>query len=300
VPVPTWQEVLRNQPNEVFRELGYDDNKVAFLSELKDLDPKMVAFLQHWKENNGDVSAYVKELSTDYSKMPAEEVMRHQLRREFGEEVSDRQLELLYQKRVREYNLDSDDELEAEDGRLLLEAETQKYRRELIAEQQKKIFPKPPQKAEPGVDPALQAAEQTYGQYKQRVDTSATVKNLLQSKKIAVGDDGFSYPLQNADAIVKNLTDVLQTYISVGKMTPENITQFSEDFIQDQLLIGVFSQNPRAFLKEHSQHVKSLGAKDVINTIDNVKLPEAGTPSVSEAAPRSAAAAMASGGVIVR
>lgn len=291
--VPSWQEVLRNQqPHDVLKELGYDDSTVAFVKELKEVDPKMIAFFQHWKENNGDVSAYVKELSTDYKAMSAEDVMRHQLQREFPE-ANERTLDLLFQKRVREYNLDSDDAEEAEDGRLLLEAETQKYRKELIAEQEKKLFPKPPQKEEPSVDPALKAAEETFGAYKQKVDASPAAKTLLQNGKIELGDYGFNYPLQNAEGIVKNLTDVLQTYISVGKMTPENIGQFSEDFIQDQLLIGAFSQNPRAFLKEFSQHLKSLGEKEVINTIDNAKLPDNSTPAPSEPQPKTAAEAMA-------
>lgn len=298
--VPTWQEVLRKQqPHDVLKELGYDDNTVDFLRELKGVDPKMVAFFQYWKENNGDVSAYVKELSTDYKAMSAEDVMRHQLQREFPE-ANERTLNLLFQKRVREYNLDSDDPEEAEDGRLLLEAETQKVRRELIAEQEKKLFPKPPQKTEPSVDPALAAAEQTFGAYKQKVDASPAAQSLLKNGKLELGDYGFHYPLPNAEGIVKNLTDVLQTYIAVGKMTPENIGQFSEAFIQDQLLIGAFSQNPKAFLKEFSQHLKSLGEKEVINTIDNVKTPDNSLPAPSETQPRTAAEAMAKSGVIVR
>ena len=41
-PQVTWQEVAQKQPNEVFKALGIDDKVVDFISDLKELDPKMV------------------------------------------------------------------------------------------------------------------------------------------------------------------------------------------------------------------------------------------------------------------
>jgi uncharacterized protein (UPF0210 family) len=67
---PSWQEVLKSQqPNEVFKELGYSDNLVKTLNTIKD-NPQMQAFLEHWA-NNGDTVTYLKEANTDYTKMPA-------------------------------------------------------------------------------------------------------------------------------------------------------------------------------------------------------------------------------------
>ncbi len=61
----TLEEVLKtNQPEQIFKALGFDDDKVALVSELKDIDPKMVGIIQAYKD--GTLGDYVKELSTDY------------------------------------------------------------------------------------------------------------------------------------------------------------------------------------------------------------------------------------------
>lgn len=74
--VLTLEEVLKtNQPDTVLKALGFDDEKVALVQELKDIDPKLVGIIQAWK--SGQLGDYVKELATDYSKMEAEDVMRH-------------------------------------------------------------------------------------------------------------------------------------------------------------------------------------------------------------------------------
>jgi len=83
-PKPTqWQEVLKQQqPDAVLKELGYDDKVIGLLKDAKTLDPKMLAFLDHWK-SKGDVTSYLKELTTDYSKMTPEDVLKQQLQREY-------------------------------------------------------------------------------------------------------------------------------------------------------------------------------------------------------------------------
>lgn len=50
VKQPTWQEVLKSQqPDSVLKELGFDEDKLKFVKEVKELDPKMVAFYRHGK-----------------------------------------------------------------------------------------------------------------------------------------------------------------------------------------------------------------------------------------------------------
>jgi len=50
-----WQDAIKTQsPDEVLRALGFDDKAVSFIKELKEVDPKMVGFLNTWKEK-GDV-----------------------------------------------------------------------------------------------------------------------------------------------------------------------------------------------------------------------------------------------------
>jgi hypothetical protein len=106
---PSWQEVLKQQPeDDVLKTLGLDASVVSLSKELKE-NQQMMAFFQHWK-SNGDVQSYLKELSTDYTKMPAEEVMRHQLKQEYPK-ATPQQIEALYKREVvKAYSLDSEDE----------------------------------------------------------------------------------------------------------------------------------------------------------------------------------------------
>jgi len=91
----SWQEVLKQQqPDTVLKELlGVDDTKLGFIKELQELDPKMVAFLNTWK-SNGDVTAYLREMTTDYSKMSSEDMMRCQLTHQYPE-ASEQAIEAL-------------------------------------------------------------------------------------------------------------------------------------------------------------------------------------------------------------
>src|ERR1700722_4968678 len=166
----TWQEVLKQQqPNAVLKELGYDDHMVNFLAEHKQIDPKMVGFIQHWQKT-GDAGPYLKALSTDYGKMAPEDVMRHQLQMQ-NPELNDKQLETLYKVKVTQrYKLDpvnySADEVE--EGRIELMADVKSIRQALSAEQQNFLLPKPA--AQPaGPDPQVQR-QQEIAVYRQTIE----------------------------------------------------------------------------------------------------------------------------------
>jgi hypothetical protein len=94
-----WQDAVKSQqPDDVLKALGFDEKAISFIKELKDVDPKMVGFLNTWKEK-GNVTEYLSELSKDYTQMPAEEVMRHQLRVDYPK-ASEAQLDVLYKKEI--------------------------------------------------------------------------------------------------------------------------------------------------------------------------------------------------------
>ena len=76
-----WKNIVKNQqPDEIFKELGFDSSVANFMKELKEVDPKMVGFFEYWK-NGGNLKEYFEESSKDFSTMPAEDVMRHQDRK---------------------------------------------------------------------------------------------------------------------------------------------------------------------------------------------------------------------------
>lgn len=137
---PTLQEVLKNhQPDVILKELGFDDSIVAFVKGMKGVDPKMVSFLNHWQQNNGDVTPYLKALTTDYTKMSDEDVMKHQLQQDYPK-ASQAQLDILFEtKIVNAYKLDSDDDDEKAKGKLLLSAEADKFR-DVLEAKKKRLF----------------------------------------------------------------------------------------------------------------------------------------------------------------
>jgi hypothetical protein len=291
-PVPTWQEVLRQQqPDTIFKELGLEADVVGL---AKELTPEMKAFFNHWKAN-GDVTSYLRELSTDYSKMPAEDVMRHQLRQEYPK-ASDQQLNVLFRKEVVEkYNLNSEDETEKQEGVLLLEAKADKYRDDFAAKQKDFLLPPPPKPEVPEqqVDNRQQALEA----YQAEFQNDAYTKNIFANKTVSIGegDEKFNYPIE-PEAIKELLfTDKWAENLSRIETGPDGSKIYKPD-AEKQFLIGAFAANPKGFLTEYAKHFKAIGGKSALAPIENAKLPDASTPSASEAAPDSPAGAMARGG----
>ena len=196
-PAKQWQEVLKEQPDAVLKELGFNEQLVGFINGLKEIDPKMVAFLDHWKNNNGDVSEYLKELTTDYSKMSAEDVMFHQLRQEYPK-ASEAALTALYKKEIiKQYNLDSDDDDERAEGQLLLEAKAEKYRDLLTEKQQGFLLPKPTPPKEKEADPAEVANKAEGERIVKEVNDNPYTQSVRANKFITVGDgeEKFNFPV---------------------------------------------------------------------------------------------------------
>lgn len=283
----TLQEVLRqHQPEAIFKELGYDDQLVNFVNGLKEIDPKMVAFLNTWK-SGGDIQSYLKEMSTDYSEMPAEEVMRHQLRQEYPN-ASEKQLDILYRKEVAEkYNLLSDDETELEEGRLLLEAKADKYRQDFATKQQDFLLPKAPEPKPVAPSQEELQRQKDFEAYQSTVSNHELTKNIIASKQFSLGegDEKFNYPVNPNE-----LTDLL---FDSEKWAS---TLYSEDGtpkVEHQLLVAAVAKYGMQFLNEYANHYKSLGRKAVIDPLENPSPVTPATPPSSQSAPKNPAEAMA-------
>lgn len=293
----SWQEVLKQQQpqhNQVLKEMGYSDKLVELVNELKEVDPKVFGFLSTWK-SGGDLSKYVSEWTTDYSKMSAEEVMRHQLRQEYPK-ATPQQLEVLYNREVtKAYSLDSDDENEVSEGRLLLEAKADRFRETLIQGQQNYLMPKPPE-PKPDVQAIEQAERQKdFEAYEQSVTNDDYTRNIISSKQMSIGDgeEKFNYPL-NTDEVMKMIVDP-DTW-AAKFFTPQNQngrTVYTPN-IQKLWLVNSFANDPEGFLKSYADHFKAIGAKSAIKPIENAKPADSTTiPSAPEKAPQSVAEAMA-------
>ena len=291
------QEVLRQQqPDFILRELGYDDDKIGFIQELKDLDPKMVNFLNLWK-SNGDVTGYLKELSTDYSKMPVEEVMRHQLRQEYPQ-ATERQLELLFKKEVIDaYGIDPDvySEEEVEAGRELLEAKAAKFRSSLIEKQQSLLLPEAPQ-MQSQYDDGAEYLEI----YKENVNNSSFTRNMYSTGQISVGEGESKF---NFSVNPNEVTDLL--YDS-DKWSDTLFEKYKDDKgrdvvipnVEHQMLVATVAKYGKSFINALAKHYISIGAKQVIDPIDNPSQIGGSTPSKSSPEPTSIAAIMAKRGMV--
>ena len=297
VAQPTWQEVLKQQPDQrlVLNELGYDDNLVSLVQAAKE-KPEIVTFFQHWI-NGGDPMAILKEATTDYSKMPAEEVMRHQLRQEYPK-ANPQALEALYKAEVvRAYGLDSDDEEVIADGRLLLEAKADRYRDKFIENQKNYLVPKPPEPkvSEPDNTEEIKAQQEAEA-VKSFIKEHAYTKDVVSNNRIVIGEgeDRFTYPIA--------ASEVLDLVMDSEKWASTIYTKTEKGFVpkvEEQLLIGAFAQNPKKFLNEYAKHLKALGGQEAIAPIENASQTGNSTPSKSETVNLSPAAAMGKFGRLV-
>lgn len=298
--VQTLDEVLKNnQPDTIFKALGFDDQKAEFVSKIKDIDPKVVGILQAYEK--GTLGDYIKELSVDYSKMEPEDLMRHQLRLDYPK-ATERQLEILYKKEIIDaYNLDSEDEDEAADGKELLAAKADKYRDTFIANQEKYLMPeKPEPKAEAVPDnTAEQKAKENVEAHKRELIESPIGKDIFANKKITLGEgeSRFSFEV-DPESLVATVTDanewVKAMYDKVE--TGADGKEYNVLNTEKQMLVAAIQKYGTKFLEAYALHHAGLGGKKVIEPIENASKPDNSTPAKSDPLPTSAAALMAKQG----
>jgi len=299
VKVPSWQEVLKQQqPSAILKELGLDERLV----DLKELEPKMVGFLSHWK-SKGDPKQYLEALTTDFTKMQPEEVMRYQLRMQ-NPELNDKQLDTLYKIKVTQrYKLDSQlfSEEDVEEGRVELMADVKSVRNALIAEQEKFLLPTAPEPKAAEPDSRAQQQKQDFEEYQSLITNSDYTKNIVSSKKIILGEgeDQVSIPV-NGEALLQNLLDSNTWTQKLFKKEelPNGNVRYVPD-IQKQMLISAILEDDKAFFSEYAKHFKLLGSKSAIEPIENAKPPVAGTPAKAETSEGNPAAQMAKRGRLV-
>jgi hypothetical protein len=289
----SWQETIKSQqPDEVLKALGFDEKAISFINELKDVDPKMVNFLNSWKSGL-DVKEYFNELSKDFSTMPAEDVMRHQLRLDYPK-ATEAQLEILYKKEVADkYNLNSYDEDEQNEGKLLLEAKADKYRDELVRMQEEKLLPKAPDNSE-----EIRAEQERLNEISQNLikefNENPYTKEVFSKNAITIGDgnDKFTFPID-----AKEVADLVINGDKTGDLMFEKVTKNGqESFVprtQHQLLVATVNKYGEKFITELAKHYKSLGGKAAIDPIENARPKESRNVSNASPEPTTLAGAMA-------
>lgn len=296
----SWQEVLKSQqPNNVLKELGFDEKSVQFFQKLNKFDKKDFFFnlLNEW-ENKGDLKSYLSELSTDYSKMSPEEVMRHQLSEEYKTN-NQKTLDALFKNKIiKAYNLDSEDPAEVEEGQLLLEAEANKYRPTLIERQQSKLFPQVPEAVPPPPDNSVQEAEQKFEAYKSTVNKDPYAEKVFEKKQIVIGKGEDKMVIPVDPETIKNIlfdTDKW-TETQFEKITNADGTFQYTPKVENQILTAQFVKDPQKFIQDLAQHYLSIGGKKAIEPLNNAKPPDNVTVSNAVAEPNSLVEGMAKAG----
>jgi hypothetical protein len=296
-----WQEVLRQQqPEAILKELGFNENAVGFLKELKDVDPKMVQFFNMWKSDGDSLKDYLKEMTTDYSQLSSEDVMRRQLREEYPK-ATEKQLEVLFRKEIVErYNLDSMDEELVEEGKLLLDAKAESFRDKLTQKQQEYLLPQYTQ--DNSASESEMRAQQEFENYKHNLTSNQLTQEMLQNKRLTIGegDEKFNYSVTNPNNIVNNLFDSNAWATKLFDIQKDS--QGNEQFVpnvEKQLLVSAILEDHKGFLKEMAKYYKSLGGKATIDSLDNPSPTGTSSPSKPMADPKSPAEWMARSGRLV-
>jgi hypothetical protein len=303
-PAPTWQEALKKQDQKaVLRELGFDDKQIKLLETIKG-DPKMAKFFDHWS-SKGDVTAYLKAASTDYSKMAPEEVMRHSLREKYPE-MSAEDFGELYKMRVLErYKLDGNEDYTEADlkrARIELTADAKDHRDSLVKQQQDYLLSvAPDQTPDTSAADAEAVGKQTAESYQKYMSEDSFVKDVINTKilKFGEGDEAFNYKV-NPEELTNILYDPKEWAKAYFKSVPDE--NGNGEFIPDsrkQLIVAALVKDTDGFLKLYADHHQSIGANKAIAPIENASTPGA-APARTEAQPNNPAAAMAKGGRIVQ
>ena len=295
--VQDWQDSIKNQqPEDVLKALGFDSKTAEFIKGLQEIDPKMISFLDHWK-SGGNLKEYLDEASKDFSSMPPEDVMRHQLRLDYPK-ANEAQLEVLYKKEIAEkYNLNSYDEDEVNEGKLLLEAKADKYRDELVKAQESKLLPSAPSKEV--ATEADQAKAKEAEEWGKRIvgefNNNPYTKEVLSKNAITIGegDDKFSFPVDATEvadiALYGDKTGNLMFDIQKDANGQDVYTPKAEH----QLLVATVNKYGSKFITELAKHYKSLGSKAAIDPIDNARPVESRNTSSASAEPTTVSGAMA-------
>src|ERR1700677_2283565 len=301
----SWQEVLKQQqPNAIFKELGYGEQLAEFLHENKELDPKLVNLLTHWKTSDGNMEPYLKAMTTDFAKMPPEEVMRHQLREQYPE-LDAKQLDRLYNiKVVNRYKLDPQNysEEEVADGQVELLADSKPVREALISKQQDYLLPKPVQKQ---AEPDLQAQQQQRDAeaWTAKINDSPVIKNIVANKYVTIGkgEDAFNLRV-DPNRIVSILNDPDEWANNLFHITknPDGTVKEAIPNFEKQAIVAAVMADDEGSFENLAKHYKAIGARAAVAPIENASEPGKGQPAKAEVESNDPTKAMAKRGRVVR
>lgn len=261
---------------EVLKEQGFDDFTIDLLK---------------YKEQTGDFTPYLEAKSVDYSKFTDEQIMRHDLQKQY-KGLSAEALDLLYEQKVNEtYRLDADihGEAAAKLGRELLKFESDKIRQREIENQAK--FKAPEKPVDDTAQRLQQEQEAKYEEYKVSVNDSESTKALLKDKRLVFGsgDSAYQYKVDKPESLV-------ETALNPNLLFNDLVDAKGNADLAKVYKAKAYIANMDKIEQMLIEHGKTLGEKKSFEELQN--------PSSKEAAPvvpktdMTAEQALARGGVV--
>jgi hypothetical protein len=250
------EELKKIDKWEALKKLGLDDFEIDLLK---------------YKAETGDLTPYLEAKTVDYSKFTDEQIMRHDLRKQY-KGMSDKAFELLYEKKVNEqFNLDAEvhGEAAAELGRELLKFEADKIRQREIEAQAK--FKAPEKPVDDTAQRQKQEQEKKLEEYKSYVNDSPATKTLLTDKRLVYGngETAFNYAVEP-----KSLVDTaLNPQLLFNDLVDKNGNADLAKVYKAKAYIANMEQVEKMLI----EHGKTLGKKEEFEKLEN--------PSKKEAAP---------------
>jgi len=246
-----WKAALKTADKyEALKELGYDDFTIDMLK---------------YKEQTGDLTPYLEVKTINYAKIADEDLLKLAMKKE-NPGMSDRAIEFKFNKELSEkYYLDRDvyaeDSDEAIYGQEQMRLDAEAKRNKFIEDQAKFKAPEP----KPDTSAAEKAEVVRQRQEKQKglVLNHPITKALQSAKKIVFGEgeESFSYPLPNADAIINQALTTIQSSETV-EIEPEKLQDFYHSL--------AFSANPKAYLDAYDSHRDSVAKRKLEKELGNV------------------------------
>lgn len=262
------QEIKKQDPKEILKELGYDD---------------FVAELAEYRKNGGDVTKYLEAKAFDWNRVSHQDLVLSDLKAQYPN-LSEEKIQKLFEAQYKQSEFALDEEKEI--GAIRLEADAEKIRQAKIAEQQKFKVPEyvKPQEAVSVDEVQIQELQQKQQQeFIKFFEEHEATKALHESKRVTLdlGDNGsFSYNINDTKSLMTVIMDsekwnrVLATNpqeADVSKLVPD---------VKKLQRLALVALNPN-YEKDLVNYGKSLGLKSIVEEGQNAIRPVGHKPAES-------------------
>lgn len=282
VAVNGWKEALKGaNREEALKELGLDDFDIKF---------------SDYRKSGKDPYAYLQAKAYDWNKVPDEEVVMGDLKKEFPDATT-AQLGRLFNKKYSQTDLSEDED--KEDGILLMRNDARKIRVNKIAEQQSFEIPNganhqadnSPAEIEKVLQQQVEVAQSNHRSLVESYEKNPLTQSLMDSKRVAVDlgeEKKFFFEVNKPELITRAITDgaFWKRLTSVNPQEADPTKLVSD--VAKQQRIALIAMNPN-YEKDIFNHGVAQGMKKVVEEGQNAKRPIGTVPSIPHDTPLDAA-----------